>query len=49
MEQIQYNESQKFDQLLSDDVVMQWLDKLQDECSDSEYDDSGEIAYRRIA
>ncbi len=49
MEQVQYNESQKFNQLLSDDVVMEWLDHLQDECSDSESDDSGAIAYRRIA
>lgn len=49
MEQVQYNESQNFNQLLSDDVVMQWLDNLQDECSDSESEDTGALAYRRSA
>ena len=49
MEQVQYNESQNFNQLLSDDVVMQWLDNLQDESSDSDSDDAGAIAYRRTA
>lgn len=47
MEQLQYNESQNFNQLLSDDVVMQWLDNLQDECGESDADEA--IAYRRIA
>jgi hypothetical protein len=49
MEQVQYNESQKFNQLLSDDVVMEWLGHLQDDCADLETDDHSSLAYRRIA